>query len=149
MNRSWTNVIVAASMTGGGAALGFFVAANVHAAVLTSGDLSFWGFVIMLAAMGSIGAFVLCFVIAVVAGLFTRRLPASISDKTRLWSGGVFIAVAALGLTLLGVTALSGFWMLWPTFASASIAAGLSFVFSGRVSRRGGRDPGLARTPPF
>ncbi|KQP53855.1 hypothetical protein [Agreia sp. Leaf283] len=152
MNNRWTNAIVVALITAGGAALAFFVAANVNAAVLTSWDLGFWGFVLILAAMGSVGVFVLFFAIAVVADPLVRRLPASMSDTARSWMGGAFIAVAATVTAFLVAIVLRGFWLWWPTCVATSLAAGVVYVFAirmGRAAKRSEPNPWLATTPPF
>lgn len=152
MNHGWTGAIVAALITAGGAAVAFFVAANVNAAVLTSWDLGFWGFALILAAMGSNGAFVLCFAIAVVADPLLRHLPASMSDTARSWMGGAFVAVAATGIAFLVATVLRGFWLWWPTCVATSVAAGVVYVFAIRIRRAANRskpNPWLATTPPF
>ena len=152
MNHGWTRAIVTALITAGGAALAFFVAANVNAAVLTSWDLGFWGFVLMLAAMGSVGAVVSVFAIAVVADPLMRRLPASMSDTARSWMGGAFVVVAATVIAFLVAIVLRGFWLWWPTCVATTIAAGVTFVLASRIRRAANRsepNPWLATTPPF
>ncbi|KJC65002.1 hypothetical protein [Agreia bicolorata] len=127
-----------------GSAGAFFIAANVNAAVWTSGNLSFWGFVIIGAIAGATGVFVSVFLVCKAVFHAVRRLPVSMPMRTRQCIGGALVGV----VTLIAWTATLGFfqvlaiWLyLLPSMLAAAITAGLVAVVAMRAAAEEPRRP--------
>jgi hypothetical protein len=119
-----------------GSAGSFFVAANVNAAVWTSGDLSFWGFVIVGATAGATAVFVSVFLVCKAVFQAVRRLRASMPMRTRRRIGGVLVgAVTLVGWTLtMTLFNILGIWLyVLPSMLAAAIVAGLGAVAATRA----------------
>lgn len=125
----------------------FFIVANVNAAVWTSGDLSFWGFVLMGAMAGASAVFVGVFLACKAAIQAVRRLPVSIPIENRRWIGGALVGLSTLvgwAVTLVLCHALELWLYLLPSVLTAAIAAGLGFVFALRAVTEEPTRPGRA-----
>jgi hypothetical protein len=146
IRRARGNVLTNASVIALVSAVAFFLLFNVHMAIVTSWDLSFWGFVVYLAGAGGIIVFVLSLASAMVADRLVSRLPVSMSERAQSWWGAGFLAclLGAETVPLLVIAALQGEWwvVLLPSSIASVTAAGLSFPRAIRTSWRNDRGEG-------